>query len=195
MDEVSTSATDVDLLRAIGEMAAPAAHEADPDRLASLLERLLDCDAVVLVEGDPTLASSPTPVADTDGRTELVVVGADDGVVRGAVRMRRPPTRPFEEGEVVLCELLRPHLSAWLTRRNDPSARTGPYALTQRQREILALVRCGLSNKEVAHALGLTPATVRKHLENAFLKLGVATRTAAVAKTFGPLTGTEDGHV
>ncbi|WP_238695190.1 response regulator transcription factor [Ornithinimicrobium flavum] len=56
-------------------------------------------------------------------------------------------------------------------------------------------MRCGLCNKEIAHALGLTQATVRKHLENAFLRLGVASRTAAVAQAFGPDDGTERGHV
>jgi DNA-binding CsgD family transcriptional regulator len=37
-------------------------------------------------------------------------------------------------------------------------------------------------NAEVAEALWISPGTVRKHLENAYAKLGVRTRTAAVAR-------------
>jgi len=55
-----------------------------------------------------------------------------------------------------------------------------PLGLTAREREILALVAHGHTNAQVAAALWITPATVAKHLENAYSKLGVATRTAAV---------------
>jgi DNA-binding CsgD family transcriptional regulator len=55
-----------------------------------------------------------------------------------------------------------------------------PFGLTNREREILALVAEGRTNGEVASALWISPATVRKHLENAYAKLGVTTRTAAV---------------
>lgn len=196
MSHVSTSTTDVDLLREIRKLADPAAQDVcSTDRLPALLERLLDCEAVIVVVDDPRQALPRIPTADAGGQTELVVEGAVDGAVRGEVRLRRPLARPFGESEIILCDLLRPHLSAWLARPNDTSDRSGRSVLTQRQREILALVRCGLSNKEVAHALGLTPATVRKHLENAFVRLGVASRTAAVAEAFGPGRDMETGHV
>jgi DNA-binding CsgD family transcriptional regulator len=55
-----------------------------------------------------------------------------------------------------------------------------PLRLTPREREILALVAQGQTNAEVAATLWISPATVAKHLENAYAKLGVATRTAAV---------------
>lgn len=54
--------------------------------------------------------------------------------------------------------------------------------LTLREREVLALVAEGLTNAEVAASLWIAPGTVRRHLENAFRKLGVHTRTAAVAR-------------
>jgi DNA-binding CsgD family transcriptional regulator len=53
--------------------------------------------------------------------------------------------------------------------------------LTTREREILNLVAEGRTNAEIAERLWVSPATVRKHLENVFAKLGVHTRTAAAA--------------
>ena len=44
---------------------------------------------------------------------------------------------------------------------------------------MLALVARGASNREVAEELYVTVHTVRKHLENAYRKLGVTNRTAA----------------
>ena len=64
--------------------------------------------------------------------------------------------------------------------------RTAPAALSARELEVLALVADGLRNAEIAEALWVSPATVRKHLENIYDKLGVHTRTAAVAYLRGP---------
>ena len=53
-------------------------------------------------------------------------------------------------------------------------------ALTDRQREVLRLVRLGMANKQVARALGISSGTVRKHLEHAYERLGVQSRTEAL---------------
>ena len=55
--------------------------------------------------------------------------------------------------------------------------------LTPREREILALVRTGMSNAEIASALSLASGTVRRHLQNVYAKLGVRNRTEAVKRT------------
>jgi DNA-binding CsgD family transcriptional regulator len=60
-------------------------------------------------------------------------------------------------------------------------------ALTSRERQVLAWVARGKTNSEVAQILWVTPATVRKHLENVYAKLGVHTRTAAVTRFLGVL--------
>jgi DNA-binding NarL/FixJ family response regulator len=52
--------------------------------------------------------------------------------------------------------------------------------LTERELEVLQLVARGLSNKEVARAIGRTDETVKIHLKNTFAKLNVADRTEAV---------------
>ena len=57
-----------------------------------------------------------------------------------------------------------------------------PTGLTARQREVLGLVAEGLGNAEIARRLWLAPSTVAKHLERAYSKLGVHSRTAAIAR-------------
>ena len=54
--------------------------------------------------------------------------------------------------------------------------------LTPREREVLGLVAEGLTNDEIARRLWVAPSTVAKHLEQAYSKLGVHSRTAAVAR-------------
>lgn len=54
--------------------------------------------------------------------------------------------------------------------------------LTPREREVLRLVAQGLTNAEIARKLWVTQSTVAKHLEHAYPKLGVHSRTAAVAR-------------
>ncbi|HYU54344.1 MAG TPA: response regulator transcription factor [Gemmatimonadaceae bacterium] len=53
--------------------------------------------------------------------------------------------------------------------------------LSNREREILALLADGLVNKQIAARLGISTNTVKTHLELLFDKLGVATRAEAVA--------------
>jgi DNA-binding CsgD family transcriptional regulator len=57
--------------------------------------------------------------------------------------------------------------------------------LTEREREILELVAAGKTNAEIAETIWIAPGTVRKHLENVYEKLGVHSRTAAVATLNG----------
>jgi DNA-binding NarL/FixJ family response regulator len=47
--------------------------------------------------------------------------------------------------------------------------------------EVLSRVAAGLSNRDAARALSISEATVRRHLANIYLKLGVGSRTAAAA--------------
>jgi DNA-binding CsgD family transcriptional regulator len=54
--------------------------------------------------------------------------------------------------------------------------------LTARERDVLALVAEGLTNAEIARKLWVSQSTVAKHLEQAYPKLGVHSRTAAVAR-------------
>ena len=55
--------------------------------------------------------------------------------------------------------------------------------LTAREREFLRWLAAGKSTSEIARELWVTPATVSKHLHNIYRKLGVTSRTAALAAT------------
>ncbi|WP_371655449.1 MULTISPECIES: response regulator [unclassified Streptomyces] len=59
--------------------------------------------------------------------------------------------------------------------------RTPAEALTRRELEVLQLVGDGLSNLQISKRLFLSQATVKSHLVHIYAKLGVESRTAAVA--------------
>ncbi len=52
--------------------------------------------------------------------------------------------------------------------------------LTPRETEVLRYVRDGLGNQQIARQLGVAEATVVKHLEHAYARLGAHSRTQAV---------------
>ena len=82
--------------------------------------------------------------------------------------------RAAARGETVLSGDVATRL---MGRLRDP-ART----LTARETEVLRLVADGLSNRDIAARLTLTEATVKSHLVHVFTKIGVGSRTAAVAR-------------
>ena len=59
--------------------------------------------------------------------------------------------------------------------------------LTLREAEVLYWVAKGKTNRDIGDILGASPATVKKHLERVYVKLGVETRTAAAAIAIGRL--------
>jgi two-component system, NarL family, nitrate/nitrite response regulator NarL len=76
--------------------------------------------------------------------------------------------------------------------RPDPSLRVFPNgpelpALTRRELEVLSLLSSGLTNKEIARTIGLSPETVKDHLENLYRKLDAQDRMSALgrARTLG----------
>ncbi len=74
------------------------------------------------------------------------------------------------------------HLGETIARRLDEEDRGGQ--LSQREVEVLGLVRHGYTNTEIGRLLGITERTVRSHMELIMGKLDASDRAAAVARGF-----------
>ena len=62
--------------------------------------------------------------------------------------------------------------------------RIAKYGLSQRQLEVLTRAARGFSNRQIAHALCLAEATVKRHLANLYPKMRVHSRSEATRKAF-----------
>jgi DNA-binding CsgD family transcriptional regulator len=148
-------------------------------------------DAAVLV------GALGEPLASTPRARELLPAFGDgsrhypDRLVEWCRRMRRRAPLPVEplvatDGDVTVeARFLTPSVIALrpLHERLEPDA-LGSLGLARREREVLALLTEGHTNKEIAARIHVKPATVKKHLERMYEKLGVDTRTAAAAAAF-----------
>jgi DNA-binding CsgD family transcriptional regulator len=112
-------------------------------------------------------------------RHEVLVALPPLGDVERRLLLFRHDGPDFSEREVLLLKIFRPHL---LELHAEQRRRLLRPELTTRQWEVLRRVAAGASNAQVARALSISEATVRKHLENAFGRLDVRSRTEAVAR-------------
>ena len=110
----------------------------------------------------------------------LVPMTPLEGMDRRLLLWRTKDEPDFSEREKAMLALIRPHLAELHTRRNRELR--GEPNLTPRQWEVLRQVATGATNTAIARALGLSDATVRKHLENVFIRLDVQSRTEALAR-------------
>ena len=79
--------------------------------------------------------------------------------------------------------------------RKDRSAQSNSGVLTPRERDVLAMISRGFSNKCIARALEISPETVKSHVKRIFLKLAVNTRAEAVCRAGSlGLLGLDSGH-
>ena len=108
----------------------------------------------------------------------IVPLPGPPGIARRLVFFRGPGPS-FTDQHRSAATLLQPHIADVLRLQ---ARRAATRSLTARQRELLQLVAAGHTNQAIARQLQLSPGTVRKHLENTFARLGVASRTEAIAK-------------
>jgi DNA-binding NarL/FixJ family response regulator len=126
----------------------------------------------------------------------LTAADADEGVFQslraGATALLVPDTEPAEllravrlvaRGESLLSPSLTRRLIAELDSRPEVRRpRTDELEeLTEREREVMALVAHGLSNNEIAERLVVSPATAKTHVSRAMVKLHARDRAQLVA--------------
>jgi DNA-binding CsgD family transcriptional regulator len=107
----------------------------------------------------------------------------------GDMRIWRDKRREnFSQEEMRLLDMLQPAFVTALARAlclSQPQTmflNTLSQRLTAREQETARLVMQGMSDKEIARTLQISTTTVRTHLENAFRKVGVSSRSALVHK-------------
>jgi two-component system nitrate/nitrite response regulator NarL len=149
---------------------------------------------VGLDRGSPSLrlpiAEVPTVALVSDPDLAGLALGAG---ARGVVFRDAPPTRLAEavraaaQGLVVLDEGL---VSAALRPAVSADGAGLPEPLTAREREVLALLAEGLSNRLIAQRLGISEHTAKFHVNAILGKLGAESRTEALvlAARFGLVT-------
>jgi DNA-binding NarL/FixJ family response regulator len=84
-------------------------------------------------------------------------------------------------GETALAPRIASKMVEWISSRQLYRSAEMQEGLTEREVEILQVVAQGKSNKEVGELLHISPHTVQVHLRNIYGKLGVNSRTEAVA--------------
>ena len=88
--------------------------------------------------------------------------------------------RRVHEGESVLHPAIAKKLLQHISHDRAPTVDGVDESLTEREMTVLRLAGQGLSNREIADNLVVSPRTVQSHMANIFSKLGVGSRTEAV---------------
>ncbi|WP_049580922.1 response regulator [Streptomyces sp. SBT349] len=75
-------------------------------------------------------------------------------------------------------------IAEFAARSKEPAAAAGLADLTDREREVMALVGIGLSNEEIARRLVVSPLTAKTHVSRAMVKLGARDRAQLVVLAY-----------
>ncbi|MEO0361895.1 MAG: LuxR C-terminal-related transcriptional regulator, partial [Pseudomonadota bacterium] len=176
----------------LGLVAVPSPKADDPEALRLVpywTERILARAPALAEEG--RLASFAFERLDGSGAHRGVAASAIDAearllqaalaVARCEERGEAPEEARAEAAAGALDETaVEAAIAAAAGRRASPP--TAPSGLTRREVEVLALVARGMTNKEAARALGVSPKTVGAHVEAVYRKLGVSNRASAALK-------------
>ncbi|MCI0396199.1 MAG: response regulator transcription factor [Chloroflexi bacterium] len=120
---------------------------------------------------------------DNDSVFAAVRAGARGYVLKGALKAEIVrAVRAINSGEAIFgAAVARQVMHYFATPRPPAPPQTFPE-LTEREREILALMAQHLTNPEIAHRLGISEKTVRNQVSNIFNKLQVTDRAQAIIR-------------
>jgi DNA-binding NarL/FixJ family response regulator len=162
-----------------GERALDAVRRFSPDLLIVDLEMPymggLACLRQIRAEELPVRVLVLSAFSDAHTLREAIENGADGFALKtGAPEATLAAIRQVAHGQLVFPQAAR----RWLA---DSQKRGPSNDLTDREEDVLRLLADGASNAQIATSLGLSQSTVKFHLRNLFMKLGVANRTEAAA--------------
>lgn len=124
----------------------------------------------------PTFEAVFAPLS---ARRQLVVGVQPDEQRRVAVVFNRV-SPDFAQHDVAVAEALRPRIGRALARFGSANLRR--EKVSPREADVLDLLCRGLTDRQIATRLGISPRTVDKHLEHAYVKLGVRCRVQAATR-------------
>jgi DNA-binding NarL/FixJ family response regulator len=143
-------------------------------------------EATRLIAEDPRLLSVRVVILTTFGLEEYLFEALRSGAYGFLVKDTEPAelvnaVRVVARGDSLISPSLTRRLVAeFASRAKAPRPAKELDVLTEREREVLALVGEGLSNDEIAGHLFMSPATARTHVSRAMTKLGARDRTQLV---------------
>ncbi|MFD7163462.1 response regulator [Streptomyces violascens] len=93
--------------------------------------------------------------------------------------------RAVVDGDALLSPgVTRRLIAEFAARSKEPAAADTLAELTEREREVMALVGIGLSNEEIARRLVVSPLTAKTHVSRAMVKLGARDRAQLVVLAY-----------
>ncbi|MET7910936.1 response regulator transcription factor [Streptomyces avermitilis] len=93
--------------------------------------------------------------------------------------------RAVVQGDALLSPgVTRRLISEFAARSKEPAAADSLAGLTEREREVMALVGIGLSNDEIARRLVVSPLTAKTHVSRTMVKLGARDRAQLVVLAY-----------
>jgi DNA-binding NarL/FixJ family response regulator len=121
-----------------------------------------------------------TMVDDVDTVTAALQAGARGYILKGSSGQQiAAAVRAVAEGGAILGPGIAPRLLERPARAAPPAA---PGGLTDRERDVLALLAAGASNAQIARTLGLSLKTVQNYVSRILDKLQVTDRTQAALR-------------
>jgi len=121
----------------------------------------------------------PALFAPLGARRQLVMAVRPDEQRRIVVLFNRS-SPDFTQHDVAVAEAVRPRIGRALARFAGPGPRR--EKVSPREADVLDLLCRGLTDRQIATRLGISPRTVDKHLEHAYVKLGVRCRVQAATR-------------